>query len=173
MGHESEKKLLFGLILLQIMCALFFLWDGSVDVILGAGYQGWAEPQNFEFIVSIALIASLIFTAKRLHTVMQRHKVMKDQIRIASGAFAELLNEHFDQWGLSPAETDVSILAIKGLSIAEIAGIRNAKEGTVKAQLNAVYRKAGVTGRTQLLSNFIEELMGEGLEIEPKGKSPR
>ena len=48
---------------------------------------------------------------------------------------------------------------IKGLSIAEIARLRGTSEGTVKAHSNAIYRKAGVSGRTQLLSLFIEDLM--------------
>jgi DNA-binding CsgD family transcriptional regulator len=55
------------------------------------------------------------------------------------------------------------MLAIKGLSIAEIAAMRQTREGTVKAQCNAIYGKAGVSGRQQLLSLFIEELMGEAL----------
>ena len=36
---------------------------------------------------------------------------------------------------------------IKGLSIAEIARLRGTSEGTVKAHSNAIYRKAGVSGR--------------------------
>ena len=57
----------------------------------------------------------------------------------------------------------MALLAIKGLSLAEIAAVRKTKDGTIKAQCNAIYRKAGVTGRTQLLSLFIEELLAEGL----------
>ena len=49
------------------------------------------------------------------------------------------------------------------MGIAKIAELRNTREGTVKAQLNAIYRKAGVSGRPQLISIFIEELMGERL----------
>ena len=64
---------------------------------------------------------------------------------------------------LTPSERDVAMLSIKGLSIADMAGLRETKEGTIKAQCNAVYRKAGVTGRPQLLSLFIEELMAESL----------
>jgi DNA-binding NarL/FixJ family response regulator len=45
------------------------------------------------------------------------------------------------------------------MSTAEIAGLRATSEGTIKAQTNAIYRKAGVTGRPQLLSLFIEDLM--------------
>ena len=51
------------------------------------------------------------------------------------------------------------MFAIKGFSTAEIAGFRDVSEGTVKAQTNAIYRKAGVAGRPQLLSLFIDELI--------------
>ena len=47
--------------------------------------------------------------------------------------------------------------------MAEIAGLRGAQAGTVRVQLAKVYAKAGVTSRTQLLSVFIEDLMGEDL----------
>ena len=53
----------------------------------------------------------------------------------------------------------MALFAIKGLSLADIASLRKTSEGTVKAQTNAIYRKAGVTGRPQLLSLFIEDLL--------------
>ena len=71
----------------------------------------------------------------------------------------ELLEDSFAEWGLTPAERDVALFAIKGLSTQEIATLRQTSEGTVKAQTNAIYRKAGVAGRPQLLSLFIEDLM--------------
>ena len=71
----------------------------------------------------------------------------------------DLLAQRFDEWGLTPAEKDVALFAIKGMSTAEIAALRATSEGTVKAQTNAIYRKAEVSGRAQLLSLFIEDLM--------------
>ena len=53
----------------------------------------------------------------------------------------------------------MALFAVKGLSTQEIAVLRSTSEGTVKAQTNAIYRKAGVSGRSQLLSVFIEDLM--------------
>ena len=50
-------------------------------------------------------------------------------------------------------------------SIAEIASLRQTSEGTVKAQTNAIYRKAGVSGRPQLLSLFVEDLMGQAVPV--------
>ena len=80
-------------------------------------------------------------------------------LRAASGAFMEVLEERFDDWNLTPAERDVALFAIKGMSTQEIAALRETSEGTVKAQTNAIYRKAGVSGRPQLLSLFIDDLM--------------
>ena len=58
----------------------------------------------------------------------------------------------------------MALLAVKGLSIAEIAQMRNTREGTVKAQNAAVYRKAGVSGRAELMSVFMEEIVA-GLPV--------
>ena len=54
----------------------------------------------------------------------------------------------------------MALFAIKGLNVQDIARLRETSEGTVKAQTAAIYRKAEVTGRPQLLSLFIEDLMG-------------
>ena len=66
---------------------------------------------------------------------------------------------------------DVALFAIKGMSTAEIAALRSTSEGTVKAQTNAIYRKAGVSGRPQLLSLFIEDLMSVDPAPAPGGKA--
>jgi len=73
---------------------------------------------------------------------------------------------------MGPSEKDVALFAIKGMSTAEIATMRSTSEGTVKAQTNAIYRKAGVTGRSQLLSLFIEDLMRDDGAIRPMPESP-
>ena len=65
-------------------------------------------------------------------------------------------------------EADVALFAIKGLSTAEIAALRQTSEGTVKAQTNAIYRKAGVSGRSQLLSLLIEDLMRDDGVVRAK-----
>jgi DNA-binding NarL/FixJ family response regulator len=47
--------------------------------------------------------------------------------------------------------------------VAEIAGMRGAAQGTVRAQLTKIYSKAGVSGRAQFAAFFVEDLLGEGL----------
>ncbi|MEP3277771.1 MAG: helix-turn-helix transcriptional regulator [Stappiaceae bacterium] len=160
----TGKRLgLWALFSLQLVCALLLLGEAFADI---AGFDqpvGTADNDAFEYVIVFALLLSLVFTGFELRKVFNRQAKIEGQLKMASGAFSKLLGEHFDEWGLTPSEKDVALLAIKGLSIAEIANLRQTKDGTIKAQCNAIYRKAGVTGRPQLLSMFIEELMGEAL----------
>lgn len=154
-----RDTVLIVLLCLQGLAALFFLMDGIEDIL------GLRDPalesftDRFEYLIAFALLISTVFTANELVRTMRRNRHLSDQIRAASGEFAELLEEWFSRWGLTPSERDVALLTIKGLSNSEIAAIRETREGTIKAHSNAIYRKAGVSGRPQLLSLFIEELM--------------
>lgn len=75
----------------------------------------------------------------------------------------DVLDESFPDWRLTPAERDVALFLVKGCITAEIATLRSTSEGTVKAQTNAVYRKANVSGRPQLSGLFIEDLINPRL----------
>ncbi|MCT8159706.1 helix-turn-helix transcriptional regulator [Pseudoruegeria sp. SHC-113] len=161
----TRHPLLWGLFALQAFCALFFTGDALVDVLGLEGRLPFAESDTFEYVISAALVLSLVFTGRELRRAARREKNMERQIGIASGAFAELLAEQFADWDLTATERDVALLAIKGLSVAEMAEVRSVAEGTVKAQCAAVYRKAGVSGRLQLMSLFLDELMADGLPM--------
>lgn len=154
---------LIALFLAQVVCAVFFGFDTLSDIL------GWdaASPANdsdfFEYLISGVLILSVIFTGLQLIKMTKREKYLSQQLGLASGAFGELMEKQFEDWSLTDSESAVAVMAIKGLSMAEIAGLRDTKEGTVKAQCASIYRKAGVSGRHQLLSYFIEELLAEGV----------
>jgi DNA-binding CsgD family transcriptional regulator len=83
---------------------------------------------------------------------------------IASGALFDLIEARFQEWGLTPSEAEVAMFTLKGLDIADIAQARGSAPGTVRAQMTRVYAKAGVSGRGQLTSLFIEDLL-----ITPEG----
>jgi DNA-binding CsgD family transcriptional regulator len=119
----------------------------------------WQLVELFEVLAAIGLLMGLVLGAFALRRAIRDKTLAEERLRRASGAFMELLVERFAEWGLSPAESDVALFALKGMSTAEISGLRATSEGTVKAQTNAIYRKAGVTGRSQLMSVFIEDLM--------------
>jgi DNA-binding CsgD family transcriptional regulator len=64
------------------------------------------------------------------------------------------------RWHLSPAEKEIALLLLKGLSHKEIAGIRSVSETTVRQQARSLYRKAGLSGRNDLAAFFLEDLLG-------------
>lgn len=94
-----------------------------------------------------------------MHVVQSSTTRSEEQLRIASAAFTDMPEDQFTDWRLTPAERDVALFAIKGLSTAEIAALRETSQGTVKAQTDAIYRKAGASGRAPFLSLFIEDLL--------------
>ncbi len=156
--HKTALILL--ILLLQVLCALFFVSD-ILSSFFGVSTTPlpWEYREILEIFAAFGLITGVILGAYILRVAIKARNRAEVQVRRASGAFMDVLAERFDEWGLTPAEKDVALFAIKGMSTAEIAGLRVTSEGTIKAQTNAIYRKAGVTGRPQLLSLFIEDLM--------------
>ncbi|NHB76144.1 helix-turn-helix transcriptional regulator [Rhodobacter calidifons] len=155
-------------LVIQALCAFFFVSDILSSLV---GFRttpiSWEMREALEIGAAFGLILGVVVGGLMLRRALRdRHKA-EERLRRASGAFADLLAERFEEWGLTPSEKDVALFAIKGLSTAEIAQLRSTSEGTVKAQTNAIYRKAGVTGRPQLLSLFIEDLMRDNGRIRP------
>ncbi|HVK72109.1 MAG TPA: helix-turn-helix transcriptional regulator [Kofleriaceae bacterium] len=70
------------------------------------------------------------------------------------------IDAQLEQWGVTPAEQEVALLLLKGLSHKEIAEIRGVSETTVRHQARALYRKAGLGGRNDLAAFFLEDLLG-------------
>ncbi len=150
-----------ALLVAQAVCALLFTSDILLSVIgIYPIPLAWSTREMMEVGALIGLLLGLIFGAILVWRAFGDLRRAEARLERASGAFIDLLNARFDEWGLTAAERDVALFAIKGLTVQEIARLRETSEGTVKAQTAAIYRKADVSGRPQLLSLFIEDLMG-------------
>lgn len=153
-----------AIVLVQVLCAVFFVSDILMSVIgLRAAPISWQTRELLEIGAALGLILGVALGWLAFRQSLRRSRRAEAQMRAASGAFMELVSDRFDEWGLTPAERDVALFSIKGISTTQIAALRKTSEGTVKAQTNAIYRKAGVSGRPQLLSLFIEDLMHDAL----------
>ncbi len=75
------------------------------------------------------------------------------------------MRSQFERWNLSQAEREVALLLIKGLSLKEIALLRETSEATVRAQARSVYAKAGLAGRAGLSAFFLEDLLAPVGEV--------
>lgn len=149
------------LLLLQAGCALVFTGDLLLSALgIYPAPLSWGMRELLEMGAGLGLLLGLVLGTLLVLRAVRDLKRAEARLERASAAFVDLLNARFDQWGLTAAERDVALFAIKGLSVQDMARLRETSEGTIKAQTAAIYRKAGVTGRPQLLSLFIEDLMG-------------
>lgn len=160
------------LLILQAGCALVFVMDILLSA-FGIYPQplSWNTRELMEMGAGVGLLLGMGLGAVLVvRSIRDLHRA-EARLDKAAAAFIDLLNARFDQWGLTAAERDVAMFAIKGLSVQEMARLRETSEGTVKAQTAAIYRKANVTGRPQLLSLFIEDMMGADRAEGPASES--
>lgn len=153
-----------AILVIQVLSAVFFISDILSSYIpLWSAPLAWETREFLELGAALGLALGVVLGALALWRAHRDRHAAEEGLRRTSAAFLDLLRERFAEWGLTRAEADVALFAIKGMSTAEIASLRQTSEGTVKAQTNAIYRKAGVTGRSQLLSVFIEDLMRDDM----------
>lgn len=147
----------------QVLCALFFVVELATDVF---GLRHWAlrweVREALQVAASLGLILGAVLGVILLRQTLQRIGEVERQVAAASGAFFEVMDGCFAEWGLTPSEREVALFAVRGYSNAEIAETRGKSEATIKTQMNAVFRKAGVTGRAQLISQFVDVLIASG-----------
>jgi DNA-binding NarL/FixJ family response regulator len=169
--YSEQPAIVLGLIAVQILCAAVFLWDVTEDGI-AAMVSGLLDMHlNVEAAAVLAMIAGIVFEARVLMRLLQRKAHLERQVSLAARAFHDVIEERFTAWALTTAERDVAHFTVKGLSITDIAGLRGSAEGTVKSQLNAIYRKAGVGNRGELLSLLIEEIMDHDSAMDDAGQA--
>lgn len=152
--------LLGGLTIVQLLCAAFFISELLTEVL---GLRHWALPfawrEVLQILASLGLAIGSVTSVLLLRQARRRMATMHRQLRAASGAFHDVMDEFFTDWALSPSERDVAMFALRGFANAEIAQLRGKSEATIKSQLNAVFRKADVASRAQLMGIFVDAMM--------------
>lgn len=164
--NSSIQYYILVAFIFQVLCAAFFIADLASTIFnFPLLPSSWMLYEMVEISATFGLVIGSAISGMAYWAAHKRSEKVEQQLKAASGAFMELLGEKFDEWALTPAERDVALFAIKGFSTKEISQMRKTSEGTIKAQTNAIYRKVGVTGRPQLLSLFIDDLMGDALTV--------
>lgn len=156
---KRQPAAILAFLLVQTIAAVYFVGDAASEMIESQG----GDHSIFESVVAAALFLGVIFGAVALRQTLATLHTQRHAIATASGAMAEVITAQFAAWGLTPAERDVGFFALKGLDVAEIAEIRGAAPGTVRAQLTRIYAKAEVNGRAQFAAFFVEDLLGQAL----------
>jgi len=139
-----------------ISTALFFAYDIVADLLDEDGNRFHIALE------AVVFLAVSLMLARELSRVRQLNKtVSEQQSRMArlSGDLMIVMETQFRQWSLSPSESEVALLLIKGLFMKEISELRDVKEKTVRQQATSIYAKSGYAGRHELAAHFIEDLM--------------
>jgi DNA-binding NarL/FixJ family response regulator len=146
-------------------------------------YQAWDLYQLFHSGPSYHLLTELAATAAFLAIVYlvirERRRAAREFATLKASAdaaarahaerdvasqqstrdFLKSMQMQFEAWRLTPAEKDVALLLVKGLSLEEIAGVRESGAKTVRQHAANVYAKAKLDGRHQLAAYFFEDLL--------------
>lgn len=156
-----------------VVCLLVFL---LITLDLLGDYQDgvpWSHLLFEAIILMLSLVGLVYFgrlyyqfaqttidlLAQDLALANQQAQQWREANRELVAGLAVQIRKQFDTWQLSPAESEIGMLMMKGLSHREIAQIRNTSERTIRDQARAIYRKAGLTGRTELSAFFLEDLL--------------
>lgn len=180
----SEGKLLVGVFVAFVAVALLAALDVASDLSEGTTVGHVLAEGGVVFVGMLGAV----FMARRLVDVVRSERVAREE----ASALAErleasereaarwrreardlleglgaALDRQFERWALSPAEKEVALLLLKGLSHKEIADVRSITDATARQQARAVYRKAGLSGRNDLAAFFLEDLLLPGTADEP------
>ena len=155
-----RSGLVWALVAIQCFCGAYFMWEILASI---AGLPSlplrWQTRELVELGASTGLILGAGL-AVHLVTRARRAEMRADRAhKLTSGQFTETVEAYLSTLELTKAEQDVAWLVLKGMSVAEIAQMRDTKPGTVKAQCTSIYRKAGVSGKSQLFSLIVEDLL--------------
>ena len=152
------------LTVIQLVCGTILAIDVGYEIhanlvsdILAEHYG--ALHLGAEVFATVLLFAAFGLSSRQLLQHRAELRRAEQRAKTIRGDFAALVERRFAEWGLSPAEAEVSLLTLKGLRIAEIARLRDSREGTIKAHLNAIFRKSGVTSRPELLAKFVDDFL--------------
>ena len=94
-----------------------------------------------------------------LEAALKEASRFKTEAHEALRGLGEAIDAQFERWGLTPAEREVGLLLLKGLSHKEVAETRSTSEPTVRQQALMVYRKSGLRNRSDLSAFFLEDLL--------------
>jgi DNA-binding CsgD family transcriptional regulator len=155
-----------GLGALLAVIALFVGLDSAIDLVQGTDLI----HVSFHLIGLAVVVPAAIWVwrsgAQELNQLRRdltktREEAVRwrAEARDAVEGLSVAIDRQFDRWELTPAEREVCLLLLKGLSLREIAAVRDTGERTAREQARAIYRKSALAGRAELAAFFLEDLL--------------
>ena len=156
---RKTGSVIFG-IAIYTLSAVAYIYEFAMEV---TGFEPimipWEWHEVLMIMILLGFLTGFVVIWKAYLVLRHRNQAVEQQLSLAKDAFGKELDKRMASWGLSEAETEVARLTIKGMSLDEIARLRQTQVGTIKTQSSSIYKKAGVRTRSQLSSLIIEELL--------------
>lgn len=131
----------------------------GVDLLADAGSGTDVWHLGAEGVATLVALAGAVLFVRRFLAERAEAAHWRAQAQELLAGVGSSIDVQLVAWELSPAETEVAVLLLKGLSFKEVAAVRSTSERTAREQARAVYRKAGVAGRAELSAWFLEDLL--------------
>jgi DNA-binding CsgD family transcriptional regulator len=130
---------------------------GLIAVSLGAtAYLGWNWYASAR-------------SVDQLERALDERKAERDRWKASTErllrSLGEAIDSQFETWSLTPAERETAAMVLKGYSHKRIAKQTGRSERTVRQHAVAVYRKSGLSGRSELAAFFLEDLPLPGTSV--------
>lgn len=164
---SKNERLSLALILSLII--IFVSSDLFIDSQKGVGLRHLWVEMNIALVSAFGVFILLrdsfrvkreLKTSLKLNTLIQAEVLRwKQESEKHVQGLSSAIDAQLERWALSPSEKEVALLLLKGLSLKEIAEIRNTAEKTARAQSTTIYQKSGLTGRSELAAYFLEDLL--------------
>lgn len=168
-GLDPNKKKLKSLKIIFIVFLvidLLVIADLFYDYLNGMAISHLIFDQLLALFFTVAL--ALLFPAflkeykvlnkQFLDKTQELFLTKKEKEKLKQGISLELERKYRD-WSLSPSESEICTLLVKGLSIDEIAKIRGTEGSTIRQQARSIYRKSKLKGRRELSAYFLEDFL--------------
>ena len=164
--HFTKEKYLILLLAFIIVASGL---DLITDLSHGIGLDHILKETAVFVLSSIAIICLIFGLKKQTQEINALKQELVEAKNIAKNAnenvlvtrreLSKVIAQQFSDWDFTESEQEVAWLLLKGLSLKEIAALRNTAEKTVRQQASTLYRKAAVTGRHSFAAWFTEDLL--------------
>lgn len=165
MQFKERMAIIMALAIIAISLSL----DILSDVKMGAAW--WHV--STEVVVAIIAVGGIFLLLR--NSLLLKNRLDKASVELAAEkkdaaiwreraslhieGLSKAIDAQLNDWQLTPAEKEIALLLLKGLSLKEIAGIRHTNEKTVRSQATIIYQKSSLGGRADLSAFFLEDLL--------------
>ena len=157
-----------------LLAAILFaeVIGGGVDLVMDAPDTLWSVHVIYEVVLVAASLAGFYFlwrgwfrtrhnladTRHELAGKMAERDAWRASAESALAGFGQAIDEKFRAWHLTPSESEVALMLLKGRSHKEIAYLTNRSERTVRQHAVSLYQKSHIGVRVSLAAFFLDNV---------------